>query len=379
MLDFKLLKTDDSGETSARRGRLTLNHGVIETPIFMPVGTYGSVKAMSPVELKEIDAQIILGNTFHLWLRPGTDVLNKFGGLHRFMGWDKPILTDSGGFQVFSLGAMRKITEEGVKFASPIDGSKLFLSPEISMQIQLALNSDIVMQFDECTPYQIDGRPATIDEAAKSMRMSLRWAKRSKNEFVAGENPNALFGIVQGGMFEHLRDESLAGLEEIDFPGIAIGGLSVGEPKEDMMRMLSHVGPRLPANKPHYLMGVGTPEDLVAGVANGIDMFDCVMPTRNARNGWLFTRFGDIKIKNARYKDDQLPLDETCDCYACRNFSRAYLHHLHRAGEILGARLNTIHNLHYYLQLMREMRAAIDGGQFPAYVRQFHAERGRGI
>jgi queuine tRNA-ribosyltransferase len=379
MLDFKLLKTDDSGQTSARRGRLTLNHGVIETPIFMPVGTYGSVKAMSPVELKEIDAQIILGNTFHLWLRPGTDVLNKFGGLHRFMGWDKPILTDSGGFQVFSLGAMRKITEEGVKFASPIDGSKLFLSPEISMQIQRALNSDIVMQFDECTPYQIDGRPATIDEAAKSMRMSLRWAKRSKNEFVAGENPNALFGIVQGGMFEHLRDESLAGLEEIDFPGIAIGGLSVGEPKEDMMRMLSHVGPRLPANKPHYLMGVGTPEDLVAGVANGIDMFDCVMPTRNARNGWLFTRFGDIKIKNARYKDDQLPLDETCDCYACRNFSRAYLHHLHRAGEILGARLNTIHNLHYYLQLMREMRAAIDGGQFPAYIRQFHAERARGV
>jgi queuine tRNA-ribosyltransferase len=379
MLDFKLLKTDDSGQTSARRGRLTLNHGVIETPIFMPVGTYGSVKAMSPVELKEIDAQIILGNTFHLWLRPGTDVLNKFGGLHRFMGWDKPILTDSGGFQVFSLGAMRKITEEGVKFASPIDGSKLFLSPEISMQIQRALNSDIVMQFDECTPYQIDGRPATIDEAAKSMRMSLRWAKRSKNEFVAGENPNALFGIVQGGMFEHLRDESLAGLEEINFPGIAIGGLSVGEPKEDMMRMLSHVGPRLPANKPHYLMGVGTPEDLVAGVANGIDMFDCVMPTRNARNGWLFTRFGDIKIKNARYKDDQLPLDETCDCYACRNFSRAYLHHLHRAGEILGARLNTIHNLHYYLQLMREMRAAIDGGQFPAYIRQFHAERARGV
>jgi queuine tRNA-ribosyltransferase len=379
MLDFKLLKTDDSGQTSARRGRLTLNHGVIETPIFMPVGTYGSVKAMSPLELKEIDAQIILGNTFHLWLRPGTEVLNKFGGLHRFMGWDKPILTDSGGFQVFSLGAMRKISEEGVKFASPIDGSKLFLSPEISMQIQRALNSDIVMQFDECTPYEIDGRPATIDEAARSMRMSLRWAKRSKNEFVAGENPNALFGIVQGGMFEHLRDESLAGLEDIDFPGIAIGGLSVGEPKEDMMRMLSHIGPRLPANKPHYLMGVGTPEDLVAGVANGIDMFDCVMPTRNARNGWLFTRFGDIKIKNARYKDDQLPLDETCDCYACRNFSRAYLHHLHRAGEILGARLNTIHNLHYYLQLMREMRAAIDGGQFPAYVRQFHAERGRGI
>ncbi len=379
MLDFKLLTTDESGQTGARRGRLTLNHGVIETPIFMPVGTYGSVKAMSPLELKEVDAQIILGNTFHLWLRPGMEVLKKFGGLHRFMGWDKPILTDSGGFQVFSLGAMRKITEEGVKFSSPIDGSKLFLSPEVSMQIQRALNSDIVMQFDECTPYEIDGRPATFDEAAQSMRMSLRWAKRSKDEFVGGENPNALFGIVQGGMFEHLRDESLAGLEDVGFPGIAIGGLSVGEPKEEMMRMLAHIGPRLPATKPHYLMGVGTPEDLVAGVANGIDMFDCVMPTRNARNGWLFTRFGDIKIKNARYKEDEQPLDETCDCYACRNFSRAYLHHLHRTGEILGARLNTIHNLHYYLQLMREMRSAIDAQQFSAFVLRFRADRARGI
>lgn len=379
MLDFKLLTTDESGQTGARRGRLTLNHGVIETPIFMPVGTYGSVKAMSPLELKEVDAQIILGNTFHLWLRPGVEVLKKFGGLHRFMGWDKPILTDSGGFQVFSLGAMRKITEEGVKFSSPIDGSKLFLSPEVSMQIQRALNSDIVMQFDECTPYEIDGRPATFDEAAQSMRMSLRWAKRSKDEFVGGENPNALFGIVQGGMFEHLRDESLAGLEDVGFPGIAIGGLSVGEPKEEMMRMLAHIGPRLPATKPHYLMGVGTPEDLVAGVASGIDMFDCVMPTRNARNGWLFTRFGDIKIKNARYKEDALPLDETCDCYACRNFSRAYLHHLHRTGEILGARLNTIHNLHYYLQLMREMRAAIDAQQFSAFVLRFRTDRARGI
>jgi len=373
-MKYTLLKTDGN----ARRGRLTLNHGVIETPIFMPVGTYGTVKAMSPVELKDIDAQIILGNTFHLWLRPGIETMAKFGGLHRFMGWDKPILTDSGGFQVFSLGEMRKITEEGVKFSSPINGDKLFLSPEISMQIQRALNSDIVMQFDECTPYEIDGRPATEEEAAKSMRMSLRWAQRSRNEFDGGENPNALFGIVQGGMFEHLRDESLAGLEEVGFDGIAIGGLSVGEPKEDMMRVLSHVGPRLPADKPHYLMGVGTPEDLVAGVANGIDMFDCVMPTRNARNGWLFTRFGDIKIKNARYKDDELPLDETCECYACRNFSRAYLHHLHRAGEILGARLNTIHNLHYYLQLMREMRAAIDAGQFQVFVVQFQADRARG-
>ncbi len=379
MLEFTLLKTDESGKTAARRGRLKLNHGVVETPIFMPVGTYGSVKAMSPLELNEIGAQIILGNTFHLWLRPGTDVLNKFGGLHKFMGWDKPILTDSGGFQVFSLGAMRKISEEGVKFSSPINGDKLFLSPEISMQIQRSLNSDIVMQFDECTPYEIDGRPATEKEAAQSMQMSLRWGKRSIDEFNREENPNALFGIVQGGMFEHLRDESLAGLEEIGFHGMAIGGLSVGEPKEDMLRILSHVGPKLPANKPHYLMGVGTPEDLVAGVSNGIDMFDCVMPTRNARNGWIFTRFGDIKIKNARYKDDQKPLDETCGCYACKNFSRAYLFHLHRAGEILGARLNTIHNLYYYLQLMRDMRDALDAGQFSAFVVRFQAERARGV
>jgi queuine tRNA-ribosyltransferase len=374
MLDFKLLNTDGH----ARRGRLTLNHGVIETPIFMPVGTYGSVKAMSPLELGEINAQIILGNTFHLWLRPGVDVIAKFGGLHKFMGWDKPILTDSGGFQVFSLGAMRKISEEGVKFSSPINGDKLFLSPEISMQIQRALNSDVVMQFDECTPYEIDGRPATDAEAASSMRMSLRWGQRSLNEFHAGENPNALFGIVQGGMFEHLRDESLAGLEEIGFHGIAIGGLSVGEPKEDMMRILAHTGPKLPASKPHYLMGVGTPEDLVAGVANGIDMFDCVMPTRNARNGWLFTRFGDIKIRNAKHKDDTRPLDDTCGCYACRNFSRAYLHHLQRTGEILGARMNTVHNLHYYLDLMREMREAIAAGTFKAFVARFHADRAAG-
>ncbi|WP_323139784.1 tRNA guanosine(34) transglycosylase Tgt [Massilia phyllosphaerae] len=379
MLEFTLLKKDTSGLSHARRGRLKLNHGTIETPIFMPVGTYGSVKAMDPNELKEVGSQIILGNTFHLWLRPGTQVLDKFGGLHGFMGWDKPILTDSGGFQVFSLGAMRKITEEGVKFASPIDGSRQFLSPEISMQIQRSLNSDIVMQFDECTPYEIDGRPATSEEAAKSMRMSLRWAQRSMNEFKAGENPNALFGIVQGGMYERLRDESLAGLEDINFPGLAIGGLSVGEPKEDMMRILEHVGPRLPENKPHYLMGVGTPEDLVAGVANGVDMFDCVMPTRNARNGWLFTRFGDLKIKNARYKDDQAPLDESCTCYCCKNFSRAYLHHLHRSKEILGARLNTIHNLHYYLNLMQEIRDAIDADRFHEFRLQFNADRARGV
>ena len=372
-MKFTLLKTDGN----ARRGRLEVNHGVIETPIFMPVGTYGTVKAMSPLELKEIDAHIILGNTFHLWLRPGLEVIKKFGGLHRFMGWDKPILTDSGGFQVFSLGAMRKITEEGVKFSSPINGDRLFLSPEISMNIQRVLNSDIVMQFDECTPYEIDGRAATREEAALSMRMSLRWAQRSLDEFKREANPNALFGIVQGGMFEDLRAESLAGLEQLDFDGVAIGGLSVGEPKEDMQRVLEHIGPKLPAHKPHYLMGVGTPEDLVHAVANGVDMFDCVMPTRNARNGWLFTRFGDIKIKNARHKDEDLPLDESCDCYTCKNFSRAYLHHLHRAGEILGARLNTIHNLHYYLQLMREIRASIDIGEFSEFQIRFKSDRTR--
>jgi queuine tRNA-ribosyltransferase len=373
-MKFTLLTTDGH----ARRGRLELAHGVIETPIFMPVGTYGSVKAMSPVELEEIHAQIILGNTFHLWLRPGLEIIRRFGGLHRFMGWNKPILTDSGGFQVFSLGEMRKITEEGVKFASPINGDRLFLSPEISMQIQRVLNADIVMQFDECTPYEIDGRPATREEAATSMRMSLRWAKRSLDEFQREENPNALFAIVQGGMFEALRDESLAGLETMDFDGVAIGGLSVGEPKEDMQRILAHTGPKLPAHKPHYLMGVGTPEDLVEGVANGIDMFDCVMPTRNARNGWLFTRYGDVKIKNARYKDEEQPLDASCDCYTCQNFSRAYLHHLHRCGEILGARLNTIHNLHYYLELMHDMRNAIDGHRFAEFRVQFAAERARG-
>ena len=373
-MKFSLLTTDGH----ARRGRLELAHGVIETPIFMPVGTYGSVKAMSPVELDDIQAQIILGNTFHLWLRPGLDVIRRFGGLHRFMGWNKPILTDSGGFQVFSLGEMRKITEEGVKFSSPINGDRLFLSPEISMQIQRVLNADIVMQFDECTPYEIDGRPATREEAGTSMRMSLRWAKRSLDEFQREENPNALFAIVQGGMFETLRDESLAGLETMDFDGVAIGGLSVGEPKEDMQRILAHTGPKLPAHKPHYLMGVGTPEDLVEGVANGIDMFDCVMPTRNARNGWLFTRYGDVKIKNARYKDDDEPLDASCACYTCQNFSRAYLHHLHRCGEILGARLNTIHNLHYYLDLMQDMRNAIDAHRFAEFRIQFSADRARG-
>ncbi|PMS34485.1 tRNA-guanine transglycosylase [Trinickia symbiotica] len=373
-LQFELLATDGQ----ARRGRLTLNHGVVETPIFMPVGTYGTVKAIQPRELEEIQARIILGNTFHLWLRPGLDTVAAHGGLHGFMGWRRPILTDSGGFQVFSLGDLRKITEEGVAFASPVNGDKLFLSPEISMRIQRTLNSDIVMQFDECTPYATDGVPTSHTEAAESMRMSLRWAKRSIDEFERLANPNALFGIVQGGMYEDLRDESLAGLSEIGFHGIAVGGLSVGEPKEEMLRVLAHVGPRLPADKPHYLMGVGTPEDLVAGVAAGIDMFDCVMPTRNARNGWLFTRFGDIKIRNAQHRNTLRPLDECCGCYTCRNFTRGYLHHLHRVGEILGAQLNTIHNLHYYLELMGEMRAAIETQTFDAFRKRFAEERARG-
>jgi len=374
-LTFQLLAQD--GE--ARRGRITLSHGVVETPIFMPVGTYGSVKAMLPHELKEIGAQIVLGNTFHLWLRPGTEIMGRHGGLHGFMQWDRPILTDSGGFQVFSLEGLRKITEEGVKFASPIDGSRLFLTPEESMRIQRALNSDVVMVFDECTPYAVDGRPATAEEAARSMRMSLRWARRSREEFQRLANPNALFGIVQGGMYERLRDESLAGLTDIGFHGYAIGGLSVGEPKEDMQRILAHVAPRLPRQAPRYLMGVGTPEDLVEGVARGIDMFDCVMPTRNARNGWLFTRYGDIKIRNARYRDDTRPLDPSCACHTCGHFSRAYLHHLQRANEITGARLNTLHNLHFYLQIMAEMREAIAQGSFQSWREQFTRDRARGI
>ncbi|WKU19176.1 tRNA guanosine(34) transglycosylase Tgt [Advenella alkanexedens] len=375
-LKFELLKT----EGKARRASITLNHGTVQTPMFMPVGTYGSVKAMLPHELEEIGSQVILGNTFHLWLRPGTEVIEKHGGLHQFMQWNKPILTDSGGFQVFSLSDLRsKITEEGVKFSSPIDGAKLLLTPEESMRIQRSLNSDIVMVFDECTPYMIDGRPATLEEAARSMRMSLRWAKRSKDTFNQLENPNALFGIVQGGMYESLRDESLAGLTDIGFHGYAIGGLSVGEPKEDMLRILQHITHKLPENAPRYLMGVGTPEDLVDGVANGVDMFDCVMPSRNARNGWLFTRFGDIKIRNARYKDDTRPLDPSCHCHTCSHFSRAYLHHLQKANEITGARLNTLHNLHYYLNLMQEMRTALENGTFAQWKEQFAKDRARGI
>jgi queuine tRNA-ribosyltransferase len=302
-------------------------------------------------------------------------VIAKHGGLHGFMQWHKPLLTDSGGFQVFSLQGMRKITEEGVKFASPIDGARLFLTPEESMRIQTELNSDIAMVFDECTPYMINDRPATAEEAAVSMRMSLRWARRSRESFDALSNPNALFGIVQGGMFETLRDESLAGLEDIGFHGYAIGGLSVGEPKEDMMRILAHVAPRLPADAPRYLMGVGTPEDLVQGVAQGIDMFDCVMPTRNARNGWLFTRFGDVKIRNAQYRDNILPLDASCSCHTCKNFSLSYLHHLQKSNEITGSRLNTVHNLHFYLTIMAEMREAIENGNFQAWQAQFARDR----
>lgn len=374
-LEFTVKKT--AGK--ARRGEMKLNHGTVQTPIFMSVGTYGTVKAMAPNELEEIGSQIILGNTFHLWLRPGLDVIEKHGGLHQFMGWNKPILTDSGGFQVFSLKGLRKITEEGVKFASPINGDKLFLTPEVSMQIQRVLNSDIVMVFDECTPYKINDRPATEEEAAKSMRMSLRWARRSKEEFVRLGNPNALFGIVQGGMYEHLRLESLQGLKEIGFHGYAVGGLSVGEPKEEMHRIMEKIVWQLPQDKPRYLMGVGTPEDLVEGVSQGIDMFDCVMPTRNARNGWLFTRYGDVKIRNSKYKDDLRPLDPTCDCYACKHFSRAYLHHLQKVNEILGARLNTIHNLHYYLHLMQEIRDALDADRFEEWREEFYANRARGV
>lgn len=363
-MQFDLYKTSGA----ARRGQITLAHGTVQTPAFMPVGTYGTVKAMSPLELHEIGAHIVLGNTFHLWLRPGLEVIEAHGGLHRFMGWDSPILTDSGGFQVFSLGALRKITEEGVKFQSPVNGDKLFLTPEESMRIQRVLNSDIVMIFDECTPH-----PATVREAADSMRLSLRWAARSKAAH--GDNPNALFGIVQGGMYEELRDESLRGLTDIGFDGYAIGGLSVGEPKADMLRILSHIAPQLPQAKPRYLMGVGTPEDIVAAVTQGIDMFDCVMPTRNARNGWLFTQYGDIKIRNAIHKTDTAPLDQDCVCYTCKNFSRGYLHHLQRVNEILGARLNTIHNLHYYQQLMAEIRSSIEADKFAEFVGYFTQRR----
>ncbi|WP_018912581.1 tRNA guanosine(34) transglycosylase Tgt [Thiomonas sp. FB-6] len=379
MLEFTLHHTRDR----ARRGTLTLRHGSVQTPQFMPVGTYGSVKGITPAGLREAGAEIILGNTFHLWLRPGLEVVKRFGGLHRFIGWERPILTDSGGFQVWSLGDLRKISEQGVRFASPVNGDKLLLTPEVSMQIQTVLDSDIVMQFDECTPYDIgrgeSRRLTTEAEARASMELSLRWAERCRDEFQRLANPNALFGINQGGMYLNLREASLEGLLGLDFPGYAIGGLSVGEPKEEMLRVLDHVAPLLPAQRPRYLMGVGTPEDLVRGVEAGIDLFDCVMPTRNARNGHLFTRWGDLRIRNARYREDPRPLDEDCACPACRGFSRAYLHHLDRCGEMLFPMLATAHNLHYYLELMRGMRQALDEDRFEEFTRRFREQRARGI
>lgn len=357
---------------TARRGRLQFPRGSVETPAFMPVGTYGTVKGMLPRDIRATGAEIILGNTFHLWLRPGTAIIEQHGDLHDFMGWDGPILTDSGGFQVFSLGAMRKISEEGVKFQSPVDGAKVFLDPETSMQIQKSLGADIVMIFDECTPY-----PATEIEARQSMELSLRWALRSKSAHA--DSTAALFGIVQGGMYPKLRRESLAGLEDIGFDGYAIGGLSVGEPKEDMLNVLDTLGPALPQDKPRYLMGVGTPADLLEGVRRGIDLFDCVMPTRNARNGHLFTSRGTLKLRNARHKTSTLPLDEVCDCYACQNFSRAYLHHLDKCNEILGSQLNTIHNLHFYQQHMAGIRCAIEAGQLEQFSREFYEQQARGV
>ena len=356
----------------ARRGRLTFPRGTVETPAFMPVGTYGTVKGMLPRDIHEIGAEIILGNTFHLMLRPGTEVVKAHGDLHDFTQWHGPILTDSGGFQVFSLGEMRKITEDGVTFRSPVDGSPVELSPEIAIQVQRDLGSDIVMIFDECTPY-----PATERQAKDSMELSLRWAQRSKDAHEG--NPAALFGIVQGGMYEGLRDRSLEGLTEIGFDGYAIGGLSVGEPKEDMIRILDHLPPKMPEDKPRYLMGVGRPEDLVEAVRRGVDMFDCVMPTRNARNGYLFTSTGIVKIRNARHRHDTAPLDDRCDCYTCKNFSRSYLHHLDKCGEMLGSQLNTIHNLRYYQNLMAGLRGAIEAGTLSNFITDFYARRGEAV
>lgn len=363
-MQYELLTTDGK----ARRGRLTFDRGTIETPAFMPVGTYGTVKGMKAEEVAETGAEIILGNTFHLMLRPGTEIIEQHGGLHGFMNWDKPILTDSGGFQVFSLGKMRKITEEGVKFSSPVNGEKIMLTPERSMEVQRSLGSDIVMIFDECTPY-----PASHEESKVSMELSLRWAQRSKDAHEG--NLNALFGIVQGGMYEDLREVSVNGLTSIGFDGYAIGGLSVGEPKEDMIRILDHTAPLIPENKPRYLMGVGKPEDLVEGVRRGIDMFDCVMPTRNARNGHLFVTNGVIKIRNARHKTDTGPLDPECDCYTCKNYSRAYLHHLDKCNEILGSQLNTMHNLRFYQRVMQGLRDAIEQGKLDTFVAEFYALR----
>jgi queuine tRNA-ribosyltransferase len=363
-MQFERFKQDGQ----ARRGRLHFPRGSVETPAFMPVGTYGTVKAMTPEELEGLGAEIILGNTFHLMLRPGTEIIKKHGDLHDFTHWQRPILTDSGGFQVFSLGAMRKITEQGVHFRSPIDGRRIFMGPEESMAVQRDLGSDIVMIFDECTPY-----PASEQEAGTSMELSLRWAQRSREAH--GDNPSALFGIVQGGVYEALRGRSLEGLMEIGFDGYAVGGLSVGEPPEDRWRVLDFLSTRLPEDHPRYLMGVGTPEDIVMAVARGIDMFDCVMPTRNARNGHLFTHQGVVRIRNSVHADDNGPLDPLCDCYTCRNYSRAYLRHLARCNEILGARLNTIHNLYYYQTLMRDIRGAIEAGRFEAFVGEFRRLR----
>ncbi len=365
MMQFDLFSTDGA----ARRGELRFERGTVQTPAFMPVGTYGTVKGMLPRDIKAIGAEIILGNTFHLMLRPGTEVIKGHGTLHDFAQWSGPILTDSGGFQVFSLGDMRKITEEGVTFRSPIDGSEIFLNPERAMEVQRDLGSDIVMIFDECTPY-----PATEDEAKRSMELSLRWAKRSKEAHTG--NPNALFGIVQGGMYEALRSQSLEGLQEIGFDGYAIGGLSVGEPKEDMIRILDHLGPRMPVDRPRYLMGVGKPQDIVEAVCRGVDMFDCVMPTRNARNGHLFTSTGVVKIRNAKHRHDTNPLDAACDCYTCQNFSRGYLHHLDKCGEILGAQLNTIHNLRYYQRVMSGLREAIEAKTLSTFVTAFYEGQG---
>ncbi|MEO6363362.1 MAG: tRNA guanosine(34) transglycosylase Tgt [Caldimonas sp.] len=375
MLSFQILAT----QGQARRGRLTLGHGTVETPVFMPVGTYGTVKAVMPSSLEAMGAEIILGNTFHLWLRPGLDVLSRFGGLHAFEAWPRPILTDSGGFQVWSLGAHAKVSEDGVAFQSPVNGDKLLLTPEVSMQIQHVLNSDIVMQFDECTAYEVEGRISGEAEVRRSMQMSLRWASRSRAEFERLGNANSLFGIVQGGMFEHLREESVAGLAELDLPGYAIGGVSVGEPKAEMQRIVAHTPHRLPHAKPRYLMGVGTPEDLIDGIEAGVDLFDCVMPTRNARNGHLFTRFGDLRIRNARYKTDAEPLDPSCGCSTCVRFSRAYLHHLDRCGELLAPMLASVHNLHFYLNLMKEARVAIEQARFAAFAAQFRSDRRRGV
>lgn len=369
-MKFELQTTDGR----ARRGRLMFDRGVVETPAFMPVGTYGTVKGMTPEEVAATGAHILLGNTFHLWIRPGQEVMKLHGDLHDFMNWQGPILTDSGGFQVFSLGHIRKITEEGVYFRNPVNGDKIFLSPEVSMEIQYDLGSDIVMIMDECTPY-----PATWEEAKKSMEMSLRWAKRSRDHFDKQGNKNALFGIIQGSVYEDLRDQSLEGLLEIGFDGYAVGGLAVGEPKHEMHKVLEHTCPKIPADKPRYLMGVGKPEDLVEGVRRGIDMFDCVMPTRNARNGHLFTTDGVVKIRNAKHKTDTGPLDADCDCYTCKNYSRAYLYHLDKCNEILGARLNTIHNLRYYQRVMEGLRGAIEQGKLDDFVAEFYGRQGRPV